>query len=105
MVVDDFDVESISARPAKTDAPAVVDPDAVLPQAVAVKSFEPVPGRRAQELERAGGMEQREFPFRLCSNLEPPAWAPTREKRPGVLVGKPFDHRRMVCRVAFNVKR
>lgn len=105
MVVHDLDVEGISARPAKADAPAVVDTNAVLPLAVSVQSLEAIPGRRAEEFERSGGMEHRELAFRLRPDREPPAWALTCEKRPSILVGECFDHKWIVCRVAFNVKR
>jgi len=42
MIVYDFNVMRVAVAPAKADAPLVVDPDAVLPLAVAGKRLEPV---------------------------------------------------------------
>ena len=48
MVIDDFHIECMSFRPAKTDPPLIVDTDAVLALAVAFQRFQPVTGRYDQ---------------------------------------------------------
>jgi len=102
-VIHDLDVEGISARPAKTDRQRSLIRMLCCP-AVAVQSFEPVPWRRAQELERSAHGASRAS-VRLRPDREPPAWAPACEERRSVLVGERLDHRRIVCRAAFNGKR
>ncbi len=48
VIVDDLDVENIALLPAKTNAPLIVDPNAVLAFAAAPQSFQPIPGRDSQ---------------------------------------------------------
>ena len=45
MVIDNFDIVSIAAFPAKTDAPPVVDSNAVSAGAVPFESFQAIAGR------------------------------------------------------------
>ena len=105
MVIHDLDFEGIAVRPAKADAPAVVDPNAVLSAAVAVRSFEPVPWWRTQEVERSGGVQHRQLPLRLSPDREPPAGTPTREKGRCIPVGERLDHDSILHYAAFNGKR
>ena len=42
----------------------------MLPQAIAVQRFEAVSGRRAQEFERSGGVEHRQFALGLTPDRE-----------------------------------
>ena len=46
MVVDDFDLMRVAVAPHETDPELVVDPNAVLPGAVTLKSFQLVAGQR-----------------------------------------------------------
>src|SRR5581483_7376554 len=48
VVVDDLDFICLPVRPAETDPPLLVDPDAVLPLAVAFERLEPISRRRHQ---------------------------------------------------------
>jgi len=48
MIVDDFDIFRSVFRPAETDPPLVVHPDAVLPETIAGKGFEPIAARDRQ---------------------------------------------------------
>ena len=105
MVVHDLDFESIAVRPAKADAPAVVDPNAVLSAAVAVRSFEPVPWWRTQEVERSGGVQHRQLPLRLSPDREPSAGTATLEQGRRVPVGERLDHDSILDRAEFNVNR
>lgn len=52
VVIDDLDLVYVSARPAQTNPPLVVDPDTVLCLAVALERLEPVSRRRHQVSER-----------------------------------------------------
>ncbi len=61
VVVDDLDVSGICARPAETDPPLIVDPDTVLPGAIAFELLQSVTGRHAEIVERLGGIDGHEF--------------------------------------------
>lgn len=62
VVVDDLDLAGswLPVRPAKADAPLLVDPDRVLASAIAVEGFEAVAAEGAQGVERGGCVEDRE---------------------------------------------
>jgi hypothetical protein len=42
VVVDDFNVVGVAVNPAETDAPLIVDADAVLAFALALQGFQPI---------------------------------------------------------------
>ena len=69
MVVDEFYVRGIRAGPAETDPPLVVDPNAVLPGAIAFELLQPVAGRHAEVIERFGGIQGDEFPEHRPSEI------------------------------------
>jgi hypothetical protein len=48
MVIDDLDHLGAAFPPDKADAPLIVDPDAVLPSAIAFERLKPVAGRRPE---------------------------------------------------------
>jgi hypothetical protein len=48
MVVDDADISRSSFKPVKTDAPLIIDANAVLPCAVAFQQLKPVAWRNAK---------------------------------------------------------
>ena len=52
VVIDDLDVMRIAVVPAETDAPLVVDADAVLAIAVSFQCLQAVAGRYAQVVQR-----------------------------------------------------
>ena len=64
MVVDDLDVEGIGGAPDETDAPLIVDADAVLARTIALERLEPIAGRDAKVSEGVGRIEDDEFPKR-----------------------------------------
>src|SRR3569833_1378431 len=75
MIVDDFHVFRIGARPAETDAELVVDPDAVLAVTVAFQFFQTVSGWNAQKAQVGSRVQQ--FEHSLCELLdrpEAPSW-------------------------------
>jgi len=51
-------------RPYEADAPLVIDPDAVLTDAIAFQSFEPISGRNPQVIERSSGSQLAKLPQR-----------------------------------------
>src|SRR6267378_3234013 len=63
VIIDNLDVRRArgSIRPLKTDAPLIVDADAVLPLPIALQRFEPVPGQRRQIMKDVRGFEPIEF--------------------------------------------
>lgn len=61
MIVNDLDLSGITAIPMKADPELVVDPDAVLPRAIATKPFETITGRSAQELQGRRCMQLGKF--------------------------------------------
>jgi hypothetical protein len=44
-------------RPHETDAPLIINADAVLPFAVAIQRLKPIAGRRRQVLQKIGGIQ------------------------------------------------
>jgi hypothetical protein len=64
MVINDLDVVDISLSPGEANPPLVIDPDTMLPLAVAFQGLEPVAWRDLQVLERFGAMEIQELPPR-----------------------------------------
>lgn len=57
MVVDDFDVVSVTCLPSEADTPLIVDPDAPLSRAITSKSLETVPRRNSKIVQGDGGIE------------------------------------------------
>jgi hypothetical protein len=59
VIIDNLDVRwpRRSIRPLETDAPLIVDADAVLPLAIALQRFEPVSRQRRQILKDVRGFE------------------------------------------------
>src|SRR6185295_13507328 len=64
VVVDDLHFEGVVLAPFKTDSPAVVDPDAVLPSAVAFQCLQTVPGWNPQIQQALRVVEHPQFPPR-----------------------------------------
>lgn len=56
MVIDDLDVQGVSALEAETNTPLVVDTNAELAGAIATQFFKPVARWHAKEIERRRGM-------------------------------------------------
>src|SRR5687768_15728635 len=59
VIIDNLDVRRArrSIWPLKTDAPLIVDADAVLPLPVALQRFEPVAGQRRQIMKDVRGLQ------------------------------------------------
>jgi hypothetical protein len=69
MIIHNFNFVRIFALPTEADAPLVVDPNAKLPGAAALKGFQPISGRQPQVAQIAGTRQLRQFsqghPFNL----------------------------------------
>ena len=68
MIVDDFHVVAMAITPNKTDSPLIVDPNRVLPFAIASQSFQLISGRRRQNVQLRGGVKLEQLPD--CNPLD-----------------------------------
>jgi hypothetical protein len=68
MIVYDLNLFSAVIAPHKADAPLIVDSDRVLPQAIALKRFEPIAWRLTQIVQRTDAIEQQQFATGLPFN-------------------------------------
>jgi hypothetical protein len=57
MVFAKLDVKRIAVHPSKTDAPLIVDADAVLPGPASSQRFQSISGRHVQKRKRCGGID------------------------------------------------
>ena len=95
MVADEFHVRGIRAGPAKTDPPLVVDPNAVLPGAIAFELLQPVAGRHSKVIECFRGIQSDEFPEHRPSEIGRKAPYGLAAKEPlGIALGKAGNHPR-----------
>ena len=77
----------------RTDAPSIVDANAVLPGAVGTESLETIAGRRSQIIEPAGGVDRQELRPRSTLYLHgQAAHGVAREDSRGHLVREALDH-------------
>ena len=93
MVIDDLRVVGIALVPSKTDAPLIVDPNAVLACAVASQPLQAVARRDAEIGQPHRRIQHAELPQRHSLNSRPEL--PDRlslEEPVGVLVPKALDH-------------
>ena len=61
VVVDDFNVASVSILKAKADAPLVVDADAIRTASITLQSFKPIPRRYVQGTETISSVKLQQF--------------------------------------------
>lgn len=61
MVIHDLHVIGIAFQPLETNAPLVVDPDAVLPLTISTKPLEMIGGRRSQIINRHCPVQHAQF--------------------------------------------
>jgi len=62
VIVDDFNVVRVAVGPPEAHAPLVVDPNAVLAEAVAVQFLQAIPWRKPQFVEANGSVDLHELP-------------------------------------------
>jgi hypothetical protein len=92
MVIGDLRLERVTPAPNETDAPPVVDPDAVLPSSVTLERLQPIPGRGPKVLEPPSPVKIQE-----PSSGDPLKGAKPRnikivEQRFGVFAAKRLNH-------------
>ena len=102
VVIGDFDVMGAILVPSEADAVLVVDPDRILPGAVALERLEPVARRGAQIIEPMGGVEHRQFSQGGPFDMHETADASMGGERCGVAAGKATDHMRYVSRIILS---
>ena len=75
MVINDLDILSTTAFESETDAPLIVDSDAVLPCPIACQKLQPVTRRHAKKVQRRNSMYLLQFPdgylFDVCKAGDP----------------------------------
>jgi hypothetical protein len=57
MIIANLDIEGVAFFPAKTEAPPIVNPDAVLPLTVSRQLFQAIARRNTQIVQRLGSIE------------------------------------------------
>ena len=93
MIIDNVDLPSVSITPNETNAPLVVDANAMLPGAVASKNFEPVAGRDPQVIKAASRVDCHQLgPSPLLDLSGQAADGITSEDSRGAFTGKALDH-------------
>lgn len=61
MIINDFDVMSLTLDPAKADAPLVIDPNRVLSQAIAAQCLQAIARRGAKVIQPSRVVQQKEL--------------------------------------------
>jgi len=64
VVVDNFDLMGIFFKPEEADTPLVIDPNTILPSAVAFEGFKVIAGRVSQVCQPSGGVKHSELSAR-----------------------------------------
>jgi hypothetical protein len=107
MVVDNLDPLGIPFVPHETDAPPVIDPDAVLARPVTAQRLQSIAGRSGQVAQLRCLMELPQLTLRDPLNVpRRPPREPAMEQRLGVAIGERADHaRRLYTDRVQNVKR
>jgi hypothetical protein len=104
MVVGDFQIVGISLFPAEADAPLLVDPDAVLAEAVTCQGFQPVCGRDSQIIQVDRLADHREFVQGTLLNWKWQAFGSLLVPYfLGFLVRESLDHEKSVMLFPFGV--
>lgn len=103
VVVDDFNVISVSILKAKADAPLVVDPDAIRTTSITLQSFKPIPRRYVQGTETISNVKLHQFALGKSLQIyELPNSIPPKNR----LVSLIWKHRIIPCNVVhINVWR
>jgi hypothetical protein len=104
MIIDNFNVGCIPVRPNETDAVPVVDPDGVLAFAVFRERFERC-ASACKIRERSGVIEQHQTPESDALNIAELAAGFFPEDVLGFFAAEGVDHKAMISRVSYNVKR
>ena len=97
MIVDDLDVVCVGSEPSETDAPLIVDSDAVLASPVSGEFLKAIRGRNAEVEEAGRGIKHDEFAKGNSLKVRRHSANPLPfEKALGVGVAKAADHEHIV---------
>ena len=93
MVIDEFNLVGIAVLPDEAHAPLVVDPDAVLAEAIVDESLQLVTGRHGQSFQSGRGIDLEELPERNPLGVgAKPLGGSAPEDILGVTITKALDH-------------
>ena len=93
VIVDNLNLPCVAIAPDETNAPLLVDANAMLPKSVATRSFEPVAGRDPQIIEASGRVDRNQFgPSPLLDLHGQPANGIACEDGRNAFTGKALDH-------------
>lgn len=109
MVIRNLYFESVPLTPAETDSPLIVNPNAILPPAIARQFLQTISGRDSQLVERLRGIEDQHFSLRHALNVRRPSPGLLSQENPlGISVPEALDHSRSGTIITYrvnNVKR
>jgi hypothetical protein len=93
VVVDDLDLEGVTATPDEADPPLAIDPDAVLPRSIPFQLLESIRWRDPQVFDPLGSVEHPQLPEADPLNVRPEALhALALEEALGVSICEALDH-------------
>jgi hypothetical protein len=91
-VIDNLHVGDAIALPSETDAPLVVDANAVKPGPTTLKGLQPVPRRDIQFFESGDRIDLNQFAHRYAADQTPTAAHSCLEEHPGLSFRETLDH-------------
>ena len=101
MVIDNFDVVSVSVQPFKADPELVVDSDTVLAFPVTLECFQPEAGQFEIPERRSRVQKLKADPGRLFDALKLPAESPIQQQL-HILLAAGTDHTTTILRRSYN---
>src|ERR1700683_537068 len=102
VVIGNFDIESMSFLPSKTDPVPIVDPDTVLARSISLQRLQPIGRWRRQVSQLIRTVDLHQFSECDLSNpLESPD-SPLPEDRPSVFIAEGTDQRVIILRPPSN---
>jgi hypothetical protein len=105
MIIDDLDFKSITVPPFKANTALAIDPNAILPFAVALKSFEIIGWRNTQIVKRGRGIKLSQTTLGSSNNISGKSfWRLSGAYRLQSLVFRRLDHALNVFKRDTSVK-
>jgi hypothetical protein len=92
MIVDDLHIQRIPILPSETDAPLVIDPDAILAFATALQCFQAIARRRTKFVQCSGRIDYQQFPARGPLDASKPPRQLIAKECLGIPVSEAADH-------------
>src|SRR3954464_1072604 len=104
VIVHDLDLFCASVSPSETQAPLIVDADAVLAGAIPVQGLQAIAGRRGQELECLGRVHLRELARGDLRDRAKSLRASCLKEGPSLFAAEALDHWGTLYRLPVNSK-